>query len=373
MGVTQMAVKQAAIRGLMTGQILAFALAATPAFAFEDARYKGRFPAEYYEAGKLRNIAVLPFTGPDGGNFSKVLATELRGVQLNTEAWFTVKPSDSVAIGPAAASAVPTNEETAAAAGIGAKLDVKAIYSGTVTLAKLSRTDRSEQSNECADGSDCKQKVMRTITCTRVILDYSVNARITNVAAKANVYARTHVAQDGYDICNGKGQEIAVKENKGWAVTFAEKLTGTPKKDGFVMEFNEEALFQRVRLNIAQKIRKDVAPYNQDVTVEFKRRASELPKPDQVTFESGIPFSKAGRLDRACSIWELMETGAAATSVSLLYNLGVCQEALVPENPSAALEYYVKADQLLSKPDKLVTEALLRAKKMVDGQRNIGG
>ena len=44
----------------------------------------------------------------------------------------------------------------------------------------------------------------------------------------------------------------------------------------------------------------------------------------------------------------------------------------MPENPSAALEYYVKADQLLSKPDRLVTEALLRAKTMVDGQRNIG-
>ncbi|MBC7505385.1 MAG: hypothetical protein H7267_06640, partial [Sandarakinorhabdus sp.] len=252
------------------------------------------------------------------------------------------------------------------------KLDVKGVYNGSVTLAKVTRTDRQEQSNECADGNDCKQKVVRTITCTRVVLDYAVNARIVNVATKANVYAKTHVAQDGYDICNGKGQEIVVKENKGWAVSFAEKLTGTPKKDGFVMEFNDEALYQRVRLNIAQKIRKDVAPFNQDVTVEFKRRASELPKPDQVTFESAIPFSKAGRLDRACSIWELMETGAAATSVSLLYNLGACQEALVPENPSAALEYYVKADQLLSKPDKLVTEALLRAKKMVDGQRNIG-
>lgn len=357
---------------LIAGSTLMLVFGTTPTQAFEDARYKGRFPAEFHDAGKLRSIAVLPFTGPDGGNFAKVLATEMRGVQLNAEPWFTLKPSDSITTGPSATGAVPTNEETAEAARIGAKLDAKAVYSGTVTLAKITRTDRSEQSNACADGSDCKQKEIRTITCTRVVLDYAVNARIVNVATKANVYARTHVAQDGYDICNGKGQEIAVKETKGWAVTFAEKLTGTPKKDDFVMEFNEEALFQRVRLNIAQKIRKDVAPYNQDVTVEFKRRASELPKPDQVTFESAIPFSKAGRLDRACSIWELMETGAAATSVSLLYNLGVCQEALVPENPSAALEYYVKADQLLSKPDKLVTEALLRAKKMVDGQRNIG-
>ena len=101
--------------------------------------------------------------------------------------------------------------------------------------------------------------------------------------------------------------------------------------------------------------------------------ALNMPKPAQITFESGTPFIKADRLDRACSIWEVMESDpTAATSISLLYNLGVCQEALVPENPSAALEYYVKADQLTIKPDKLVSAALLRAKEMVENQKKIG-
>ena len=350
---------------------------ATSASAFEDARYKGRFPAEFYEAGRLRTLAVLPFAGTDGGNFAKALATEMRSAQLNGEPWFTVKSAEgaAAAAGGAAALAagpVPTNEESADAVRAGAKLDAKAIYFGNVSMAKITRTDRSEQTTECADGADCKTKVPRNIVCTRVTLDYVVNARIVNVATKALVYAKSHVAQDGFDICNGKGMEIAVKDTKGWAVTFAEKLTGTPKKADFVMEFTEDALYQRIRLNISQKIRTDVAPFNKDVIVEFKRRASELAKADQIIFESGVDFSKAGRLDRACSIWEVMESGPAASSISLLYNLGVCQEALVPENPSAALEYYVKADQLLIKPDKLVTEALQRTKKMVDGQRNIG-
>jgi hypothetical protein len=55
-----------------------------------------------------------------------------------------------------------------------------------------------------------------------------------------------------------------------------------------------------------------------------------------------------------------------------LYNLGACQEAQKPDNPIAALELYVKADQLLSKPDKLLTPALKRAQTMVENQQKIG-
>ena len=343
-----------------------------PAQAFDDATYKGRFAAQYFEAGQLRTISVLPFAGADGDNFAKALAGEMRGVQLNDDQWYTVKAPDG--IDKAQSLVVATGgDNTSGAVTIGKKLGVLGVYTGTVQQARISRSDRNEVTTECADGTDCKTKAPRNIVCTRIVLEYAVAARIINVASGTTVYAKNHAAQDGYDLCNGKGQQIKVEENKGWATTFAEKLTGGPKREGFAVEFTEDALFQRVRANIAQKIRADVAPGNKPLSVEFKRRASELPKPQQVTFESGTPFIKADRLDRACSIWEVMESDpAAATSISLLYNLGVCQEALVPENPSAALEYYVKADQLTIKPDKLVSAALIRAKEMVENQKKIG-
>ncbi len=347
-------------------------IVAVPAQAFDDAIYKGRFAAQYYEAGQLRTLSVLPFSGPDGDNFAKALAGEMRSVQLNEDQWYTVKAPDGV--DKAQALAVATGgDNTGNAVAIGKKLDSKAIYTGTVQQARVSRTDRNEVTTECADGTDCKKKEPRSIVCTRIVLEYAVAARIINVASGATVYSKNHAAQDGYDVCNGKGQDIKVEENDGLAVKFAKALTGGPKKAGFAVEFTEDALFQRVRANISQKIRADVSPSNKPLAVEFKRRATELPKPQQVTFESATPFIKADRLDRACSIWEVMESDpAAATSISLLYNLGVCQEALVPENPSAALEYYVKADQLTIKPDKLVSAALLRAKEMVENQKKIG-
>ena len=362
--------KQGELGGAALG--LALLAAAVPAQGFEDATYKGRFAAQFFEAGQSRTISVLPFAGADGDNFAKALVGEMRAIQLNDDQWYTVKAPDSIDKGQAHAVAT-AGDDTNGAVAIGKKLGVLGLYTGTVQQARISRTDRNEVTTECADGTDCKSKTPRTIVCTRVVLEYAVAARIINVASGTIIYAKNHAAQDGYDLCNGKGQEIKVEENKGWATSFAEKLTGGPKKAGFAVEFTEDALFQRLRANIAQKIRADIAPNNKPVSVEFKRRASELPKPQQVIFESGTPFIKAERLDRACSIWDVMQSDpAAATSISLLYNLGVCQEALVPENPSAALEYYVKADQLTIKPDKLVSAALLRAKDMVENQKKIG-
>ena len=330
----------------------------SPARAFEDATYKGRFPAEFYEAGRLRSVAVVPFSGPDGANLTKTLATELKAVQLNGDPWFTVKTADGTEADPVRA---------------GQALGVKGVYTGTVITAKLTRTDRTEQSGDCDDTGKCKKSDGPPITCTRVVLDYQVNARIIDVTTKAQVYAKTHNAGAGYDICNGKKKEVEVVEDKGAAVRFAEWLTGKKKVDDCAVRCTDEGLYERARASVADAIIKDVAPRNESVSVEFKRRASELPKPQQVVFESGTPFIKAGRLDRACSIWEVLSSEpAAATSISLLYNLGVCQEVLVPENPGAALEYYVKADQLTIKPDKLVSAALLRAQTMVENQKKIG-
>jgi hypothetical protein len=340
-------------RHLVPTATLAFALLATtgPALAFDDATYDGRFAAEYYKAGQLRTLSILPFAGPDGDNFTTVLASTLAQATLSGENWFTIKPASTKETDPIAA---------------GKALGVPGIVSGTVLGAKLTRTDRVEAADKKAkDGAETK--------CTRIILQYSVRTQIHDVANGSVAYDKTHSAQDGYDLCNGKAQPIPVETNEGFAVKLANAIAGGPKKDVYSVEFTEDALFQRVRSVIATRIKDDIAPANRPVSVEFKRRAPELPKPMQLTFESATPFVKAKQLDRACAIWLQMRGDPAAdASVSLLYNLGACQEAQKPDNPIAALELYVKADQLLSKPDKLLTPALKRAQTMVENQQKIG-
>ena len=123
-------------RGLVSIAAAALTFSASAAHAFEDARYQGRFAAEFYEAGQFRSIGIATFAGTDGANFSKALATEMRAVQLNSEAWFTVKSGNNAA---------QSGENVADAVRAGKATDVKAVFAGTVTTAKISRTDRTEQ------------------------------------------------------------------------------------------------------------------------------------------------------------------------------------------------------------------------------------
>lgn len=335
----------------MTSALLVLA---TPALAFDDATYKGRFAPEFYKAGQLRTLAILPFTGPDAAEFTNALSAELGKQTLNGENWFTIKPATTKEDNPASA---------------GKALGVAGIVSGNVVSAKLTRTDRIEPAKKGGKSGATDAGT----PCTRIVLQYTVRAQVHDVANGATVYDKTQSAQDGYDVCNGKGQAIPDETDPGLFVKAAKALTGGPKKDAFAVDYSEDALFQRVRGVVAGRIRADITPYNKDVSFELKREARELPKPMQLTFESANPFVKAGEINRACSIWQgLANEPAAATSVSLLYNLGACEEYLTPENPIAALEIYAKANQLVSKPDKLLTPALKRAREMVDNQQKIG-
>jgi len=320
------------------------------AYTYKDAKYQARYAAEYWKAGQLRTLAILPFTGPDSANFTTTVSSELAGATLSGENWFTIKPATTKENDPVRA---------------GKALDVAGVVAGTVLAAKLTRVDRiePEKTKENPAGTPC----------TRISLQYDVRVQIFDIANGVTAYDKTHSVQDGYDLCNGKGQPIPDGTKKSWVVGLAEGITGEKKKDAFTVEYSEDALYQRLRNAIAEKIITDTAPSNREQWVGFKDRAPELPKPLQITFESAKSFVKAGQLDRACAIWtQLRSEPAAAASVSLLYNLGSCQEALKPDDPISALELYTKADQLLSKPDKMLAPALKRAQIMVENQQKIG-
>jgi hypothetical protein len=83
-------------------------------------------------------------------------------------------------------------------------------------------------------------------------------------------------------------------------------------------------------------------------------------------YKGGMEFIRAGRLDRGCSMLErVFEADSNRESVVLNYNLGVCDEAMFPDDPTQAQIHYNTADQLLTRPDKQVTAALQRMNERV--------
>ena len=112
----------------MAGAVLGIAAPAhSQAFTFKDARYQARYAAEFWKAGQLRTLAILPFAGPDSAGFTTALSSELAGATLSGENWFTIKPANSREADPLRA---------------GKALGVAGAGTGAVLGAKLTRTDR---------------------------------------------------------------------------------------------------------------------------------------------------------------------------------------------------------------------------------------
>lgn len=361
--------------------ICGFLAASSPSLA-QKTTYDAKYPAKFPEASKYTKVAILPFRGTDGEVFSIALAGTLQSALFDGSNYFEVKTLDGLNYTAPKGGAAAASTETSKAITLGQKLGVQAVVVGEVVGAAFTRTDYTEQRTRCAQGGkkflSCDVSENYTVQCKKTTLNYSVVPRMIAINNSRVVYSETVSVQDYYDQCNG---ELKSKpEDTSWkdigcsfvAIFGGCKTNNDPdavrKK---IPVSTDEGLIAAVREKVAEDIRRSVAPFNFKTKVEFMSKAPDLPKDLQKKFASASEFAKANRLDRACSDWESMGKGLETGSISLLYNLGVCQEALVPEDPAAALAYFVKADQSTSKPDKLINKALDRARKMLDRQKGI--
>jgi curli biogenesis system outer membrane secretion channel CsgG len=132
---------------------------------------------------------------------------------------------------------------------------------------------------------------------------------------------------------------------------------------------SEPELMAQARADAVQQIRRHVAPYNDTFTVRLKTGNDGVPEALQAQNAGAVEFGQAGRMDRACAIWQEMDALNDHQSAPLLYNMGVCAE--VVGDFERATQLYSRADSLLTSPDSLVSEALLRARSMQTGEQAI--
>lgn len=371
------------MKACLTTPVMVALLAVSAPVLAQKATYDAKYPARFPEASKYTKIAVLPFRGNDGEVFASALAGTLQSAVFDGANYFEVKTLDGLNYAAPKNNAAVVAAETARAITAGQKLGVQAVLVGEVVGAALTHADYTEERSRCAQPGkkflSCERSENYTVQCRKTTLNYSVVPRMIAVANSKVVYSETVSVQDYYDQCNGelksKPEDTASFAEIG--CSFAAIFGGCKKSndpDGArkkVPVSTDEGLLAAVREKVSENIRRSVAPFNFLTEVEFMSKAPDLPKDLQKKFASASEFAKANRLDRACSDWETMGKGLETGSISLLYNLGVCQEVLVPEEPASALAYFVKADQYTTKPDKLINKAMERMKKMIDRQKGI--
>lgn len=342
--------------------------APTSALAGKTAQYSGRFAAKYPAVAEAGSVGVLRFAGRDGDTFADVLTAALQSAEIDGQQLLSVKTIEGMNYRSVDNQDL-SRAEIAAAIQLGRKLNVKAVLTGTVSSASVNSSSFTKTESVCLKSKGlfkCEQSTTRQVPCTKVSGQYTVTPRAILVSNGSLLYSETVSAQDAFTTCSGQVQAESLQEAFAGLGALVGKPSTAPARAA-----TPEELLQQLRMKVAEQIRQNIVPYNKTVTVTFRDDTAQMPKPVQTSLKNALSFAQAGRMDRACSILESMMDEGLQQNVTLLYNIGVCQEVLLPEDPSAALEYYAKADQLLDKPDKLVSAAYLRTKAMASSGRSI--
>jgi hypothetical protein len=321
-------------------------LAALSAFVFpahaNDIRYQARIAALYPISPNGEPIRIQEFGGQDGAEFTVVLEAALGSATLckdqngvDCEKLLTVN-SGSPAV----------------------------IMQGDVLDSSVYNQNYTKEDRYCSASSGlfkCEQYSTRTLSCQKVTGSYAVRWKATQLAGGKKTSFQNVKYQGEYSVCEGKMQGGLLGLGGG------AQFSGDPLRTGFVGDVSSPSeLLGALRGMAAERVRELVAPYNKAVKVKFMDGSGGVAKDSRATYNSAMVFAKAARLDRACSMLkELYNSEENQSSVTLNYNLGVCDEAMLPDDPSRAYEYYNKADQLSTKPIKMISNALDRIGALV--------
>lgn len=282
-----------------------------------------RFP----EVARLHKVMVLEFKGTDGAPFANALAAAMREVEVGGVRQFRLFSPNAAATGARGIAGKPLRDlGPVLAAGSARGVDV--VYFGTVDDASAGvyqqRWETRRQCQEWEGFMKCKRFRQRRVRCRDLAAMYAVRVQAVEVQTGTVVYARNLARSRRHSFCEDQGDKMMLPAE----------------------------LLSEVRDEVAREVRDDVAPRTATLELKFKADAPSLPAEARTEFRRGIEFARAGRLDRACAIWQGLVARPGRPSAALFYNLGVCAEAA--RDYSRAAELYARADSLLRSPDRQV-------------------
>lgn len=310
-------------------------------------------PAKYHEASQLKEVAVLPFDGKDGGNFSSEIEATLVSINIGDKQYFSlvdrVKLDKALNEMKLQQSGIIDEKKVAR---IGKMVGAKGIYTGVITESGSSDSSYRESRQKCTyyateydKKGNARQKCVTwqeyTVPCTKRTASFAFTPKLIEVETGRVVYSNNIRGSIDASVCSDSQKPLP----------------------------SEQELMNEARKSAKLQLRTDIAPYYVTMDIQL------MDSPDGITSDAakakltqGINFAKNSRLDRGCEIWGEART-VASSSPSLLYNLGICSE--VTGDLEQAADLYKKADKLLMKPDNRITVALARVQKRIDDEKKL--
>lgn len=331
---------------IRTGRIISLLLLFVLFFLLSACATKVRVnmlqPASYHEASLTKTVAIVPFTGPGGREFTAEIESVLAGIGIDDKQYFTLVDRASI---DKLLSEMQLGQsglvDPSTAARIGKLIGAQGIYTGMVTQNHYDDNRYTEIRRSCVryeekrdrDGrvyrGQCLSWRQYNVNCVKRVANFSVAPRLVDVATGRVLYSRVLAASQNSSGCEDTQPVISAM-----------------------------VLLDKAKEAVKSEFRKDIAPYY--VTREIRLiddtegiAAAEV----KDKLKRGLEYADRGRLDGACELWGEARIHASG-SYALLYNLGVCAESR--GDWDAALSLYKQADKALGKPHDDISLSLSR-------------
>ncbi len=303
-------------------------------------------PAVSTEAATIRQIAVLPFEGPDGDRVADEVLALLAGIEVDARPYFEVIDRDRlppsiapVGVVPAAPSATRATPRPGVAPALGG------YYTGRVEDIRIVSRVAHRQSRSCIERRDgkrdgpCTRWVVESIQCRIDTARFAFLPRLVEARTGKVVFSRSFAGAATSDSCEAHG-----------SLSRADLLAAA-----------KHAAYDEFRSHVAPRIR----------TIALRLIDADPRLTDPTTlaaFNRGIELAKARQMDRACEAWGGIRD-SAGSSFAIAYNLGVCEE--LAGRHDAAAQHYARAQRLAGEPNEIVAAALERVRHLADDARRL--
>lgn len=314
-----------------------------------------KLPARYEQASLIKEVAVLPFKGRGGAEFSHELEALLTSIEIKGNPYFKVH--DRAELEKVMSEQKLSHSglfDERKAAELGKAVGAKAIYTGIVNVNGTKDSHYNEERSKCTQhemkkdkkGNSSEGKCIKwgeyNVSCTKRQANFSVTPKLIDVTTTRIIYST---------VSSGSAESSACKEDK-------------PLK-------TEQELLDTARDAAKNAIRYDVAPYFMTVMVKLKDSTDGIDSTQvKSKLKTGILYAKENRLETACELWNEAKQ-MAPNSPSLTYNLAVCAESNGDLKNAQSL--YKQADRLIGKPDKDITLGLNRVNLALSNDQRLQG
>ncbi|MEW5734947.1 MAG: CsgG/HfaB family protein [Thermodesulfobacteriota bacterium] len=302
-------------------------------------------PAKAYEASRLKRVAVMPFTGPDGARVAAEMEAMLAGITIDGKPYFTVierNALEKVVAEQKLSLSGMVDEQTAGS--VGKLAGAEGIFMGNVggiraddahSQATRTRCGAKNQEGKCIRWDEYK------VDCTKRTVTFTLTPKVVSTETGQIVSSETLSASASDDQCADSGQALA----------------------------SVNALSANAEKAVMDQFREMIAPYYVDMEIKLITSDDSKMSPEaNQCIKDGLAWFKEQRMDRACELWS-KAASLHPEGYAIPYLQGVCAE--VHGSLDEALEYYRAADARTKKPNKDIALAISRVETKMENRKKL--